>query len=84
MPHAMRRKEIGYLTLTVSGLVALVFLLYAHFAHAALTEEVRVPYTCEDAKRIVTELGKIRALAFAIEHGISIRQIYQIRRACKV
>jgi hypothetical protein len=40
--------------------------------------------TCEDARRIVADIGKVRALALAIENGLSIRQIYQIRRACKV
>jgi hypothetical protein len=52
---------------------------------ALTTSETKTAgYSCEDVRRLVAEKGKVVALAMAVEHGLSIRQIYQIRRACKV
>ena len=41
-------------------------------------------YNCDDARRLVAEVGKVKALALAIESGLSLRQIWQIRRSCKL
>lgn len=41
-------------------------------------------YTCDDVRRLVAEQGKVKAIAWAIEQGVSIRQIYLIRKACKI
>jgi hypothetical protein len=40
--------------------------------------------TCDQIKSLVAEHGKVKALAWAFEHGLSIRQIYLIRKTCKV
>jgi 4-amino-4-deoxy-L-arabinose transferase-like glycosyltransferase len=82
----VRRRANSWLAFLVFWLVVLSLLLWAHFAHAS-TEPKLPAYpamTCEDAKRIVAEMGKVRALALAIENGLSIKQIYQIRRTCRV
>lgn len=41
-------------------------------------------YTCDDVRRVVSEIGKVRAFALAVENGLSFRQIWQIRRTCRL
>ncbi|WP_375790862.1 hypothetical protein ACE102_33645 [Bradyrhizobium sp. vgs-9] len=48
------------------------------------TDPVPSGYTCDDVRRLIAEREKVAALAFAVEHGLSVRQIWQIRRTCKV
>ena len=50
----------------------------------ASDETTAAGYSCEDGRKLVAEKGKVVALAMAVEHGLSLRQIYLIRRACKV
>jgi hypothetical protein len=51
-----------------------------------LTTDPKLPngYTCDDVRRTVAEIGRLRAIALALENGLSLSQINQIRRACKV
>jgi hypothetical protein len=53
-------------------------------AFLAIDPQMPTGYTCEDVRRVVAEQGRVRAFALAVEQGLSIRQIYLIRRTCKV
>ncbi|MBR1033908.1 hypothetical protein [Bradyrhizobium liaoningense] len=64
-------------------LVAVLILLMTRPAWSANSPDQQ-PYTCEDVRRLIAERGKVAAIAFAVEHGLSIRQIWQIRRTCRV
>jgi hypothetical protein len=83
MPHAKR--AAGFLILTVLSifvLIAVLIVLMTRPAHADTTLPDGI--TCEFVREKVAEHGRAAALAWAIEHGISIRQIWQIRKTCKV
>lgn len=83
MPH-VKRRATAFLVMTIIA----IFVLTAAFVLLMTTRpawsEEAPQYTCEDVRRLIAEKGKVAAIAFAIEHGISIRQIWQIRRVCKV
>jgi hypothetical protein len=85
MPH-MRRRATAFLLLTIIAIFILTSLLIMLMTRPAWPAEkpVQQAYTCEDVRRLVAEKGKVAALAFAVEQGLSIRQIWQIRRTCKV
>jgi hypothetical protein len=83
MPY--KRHAIAFLFMTVCALfllIAALIILMTRPARAdtALPEGI----TCGIVREQVAEHGKVKALAWALEHGISIRQIWQIRRTCKV
>jgi hypothetical protein len=83
MPHAKRAN--GFLVLIIVSiffLIALMIILMTQPARAdtALPDGI----TCEMVREKVAEHGKVKALAWAIEHGLSIRQIYFIRKTCRV
>lgn len=83
MPHAKR--ATGFLVLIIVSiffLIALMIILMTQPARADTALPAGI--TCEMVREKVAEHGKVKALAWAIEHGLSIRQIYLIRRACKV
>ncbi|MET4184973.1 hypothetical protein ABIB94_007102 [Bradyrhizobium sp. JR7.2] len=85
MPH-IKRWERGFLILMVSAIFLLsvaLILLMTRPAWPATSAEPQA-YSCEDVRRMIAERGKVAAIAFAVEHGLSIRQIWQIRRTCKV
>jgi hypothetical protein len=63
---------------------AIVLLLVLHLSTAHANEPKFGPYTCEDVRRTIADVGKVRALAIAVESGLSLRQIWQIRKTCKV
>ncbi|MGY4222701.1 hypothetical protein ACVMIH_000062 [Bradyrhizobium sp. USDA 4503] len=70
---------------TVIVLATSIVLLVVAYLSTAHAEEPKFNgYTCEDARRVVAEVGKVRAMALAIESGLSLRQIWQIRRSCKL
>jgi hypothetical protein len=77
-------------TISLFVIVAAIFLLTAALillmTRPAWPSNQPLPqsYTCEDVRRIIAEKGKVAAIAFAVEQGLSIRQIWQIRRTCKV
>jgi len=84
MPHVKRRERI-FLAVIIAAIfllsVALILLMTRPArADTALPDGI----TCEMVREKVAEHGKVKALAWAIEHGLSIRQIYIIRRTCKV
>ncbi len=84
MPH-LNRRALGFLILTMLAIfalfVALIFLMTRPAkADPALPDGI----TCELVREKVAEHGKLKVWAWAVEHGFSIRQIYLIRRACKV
>lgn len=84
MPN-VKRRALAFLILTGVGtffLIAVLIVLMTRpaKAEAALPDGV----SCEQVRSLVAEHGKVKALAWAFEHGLSIRQIYLIRRACKV
>jgi hypothetical protein len=84
MPH-VKRRERYFLVLTIAAifvLTAALIVLMTRPAWPATLEPQQ--YTCEDVRRLVAQKGKVAAIAFAIEQGLSIRQIWQIRRTCKV
>lgn len=85
MPH-MKRRATGFLILTVVAVfflcAALIVLMTRPAWPASLAPQQQ--YTCEDVRRLIAEKGKVAAIAFAVEQGLSIRQIWQIRRTCKV
>jgi hypothetical protein len=83
MPHAKRAKAFLILTiLSIFFLIAVLIILMTQPARA----ETALPdgITCELVREKVAEHGRVKAMAWAIEHGLSIRQIYIIRRTCKV
>jgi hypothetical protein len=41
-------------------------------------------YSCEDIRRFVAEHGRAASIVWAMEHGITLRQIYLIQRECKI
>jgi hypothetical protein len=51
-------------------------------AHA---DEPKLPngLTCEDVRRTVAEIGKVRALALALENGASFAQIREARKCLR-
>jgi hypothetical protein len=82
----MKRRATLFLSLTVFAIFVLfvaLILLMTRPAWSA-TPPPQPTYTCEDVRRLVAEKGKVAAIAFAVEQGLSIRQIWQIRRTCKV
>jgi hypothetical protein len=87
MPHMKRRANL-FLVLIGMGLFAMlvVMILLMTPARASITPDTGLPagITCEMVREKVAEHGKAAALAWAFERGLSIRQIYIIRRACKV
>lgn len=81
----LQRRATGFLILTVLAIFVLISVLIILMtrparADAALPDGI----TCELVREKVAEHGKAAAFAWAIEHGISLRQIWQIRRTCKV
>lgn len=85
MPHVERRRAF-FLCLTVVAIFVLFVALIMLMTRPAWSAEVsQAPaYSCEDVRRIIAEKGKVAAIAFAVEHGLSLRQIWIIRRTCKV
>jgi hypothetical protein len=84
MPH-IKRRAMAFLALIVLAIfvlfVALILLMTRPaWADSSLPDGV----TCELVREKVAEHGRAAAIAWAIEHGLSIRQIWQIRRTCKV
>lgn len=67
--------------LVLSTAIVLLIIAYLSTVHA---EERFGSYSCEDARRVIAEVGKVRAMALAIESGLSLREIWKIRRACKL
>jgi hypothetical protein len=81
-----QRRANAFLGLTVAAiflLAAALILLMTRPAWPATSPSAQA-YTCEDVRRLIAEKGKVAAIAFAVEQGLSIRQIWQIRRTCKV
>lgn len=73
-----------WLVIALSTVIVLLVIFYLSTPHAHAEEPKFGPYTCDDARRVVAQVGKVRAFALAIESGLSLRQIFQIRRACKL
>jgi hypothetical protein len=82
----IQRRATLFLYLTVIAIFILTALLIVLMTRPAwpATLPTQQTYSCEDVRRIVAEKGKVAAIAFAVEQGLSIRQIWQIRRTCKV
>lgn len=82
----LQRRATAFLALTVAAIfflcVALILLMTRPTWPASPTPQQQ--YTCEDVRRLIAGKGKLAAIAFALEQGLSIRQIWQIRRSCKV
>lgn len=85
MPRA-KRNAMAFLILTAVAIFVLTAALILLMTRPAWPSTVTSPqpYTCEDVRRLIAEKGKVKALTWAFEHGLSIRQIYIIRRTCKV
>jgi hypothetical protein len=84
MPH-IKRRATTFLVITILAifvLTAALIVLMTRPAWPATPEPQQ--YTCEDVRRLIAQKGKVAAIAFAVEQGLSIRQIWQIRRTCKV
>jgi hypothetical protein len=80
------RRANAFLILTVAAIFLLavaLILLMTRPAWPATSAEPQ-PYSCEDVRRLIAERGKVAAIAFAVEHGLSLREILLIRRTCKV
>jgi hypothetical protein len=82
MPY--KRGSTAFLFTIVCALFLLVSALILLMTRPARADGLPDGITCEMVREKVAEHGKVKALAWAIEHGISIRQIYLIRRTCKV
>jgi hypothetical protein len=83
MPY--KRRATAFLFLIVCAIFLLVAALILLMTRQARADTVLPDgITCEMVREKVAEHGKVKALTWAIEHGISIRQIYFIRKICKV
>jgi hypothetical protein len=82
MPY--KRRATAFLMLTIFAIFVLFIALILLMTRPARADVLPDGITCEMVREKVAEHGKVKALAWAIEHGISIRQIWQIRRTCKV
>jgi hypothetical protein len=82
----MKRRATAFLMLIISAIFLLTSALILLMPRPAWPAErpSQQSYTCEDVRRIIAEKGKLAAIAFAVEQGLSIRQVYLIRRTCKV
>lgn len=83
MPY-FKRRATGFLILTTTALVALLIILILLMTRPARAAELPSGVTCEQVRSLVAEHGKVKAIAWAFEHGLSFRQIYLIRRRCGV
>lgn len=85
MPHVNRRAT-AFLSIMVASIFLLFVVLIFLMTRPAwpATPEHSQQYTCEDVRRLIAERGKVAVIALAIEQGLSIKQIWQIRRTCKV
>jgi len=85
MPHVKRRANL-FLFLMIVGIFVLSAALIILMTRPAwpASPPVQQAYTCDDVRRLIAEKGKVAAIAFAVEQGLSIRQIWQIRRTCKI
>lgn len=84
MPH-MKRRASFFLVMIVAAIFLLTVALILLMTRPAWpATDPPQQYTCEDVRRMIAEKGKVAALAFAVEQGLSIRKIWQIRRICKV
>lgn len=73
---------MGFLILTGAALFFLLVVLILLMTRPARADDIPIP--CEQVRSLIAEHGKVKALAWAFEHGLSIRQIYLIRKTCKV
>jgi hypothetical protein len=82
----LKRRANIFLFLMVAGIFLLSVALIMLMTRPAwpADRQIQQAYTCDDVRRLVAEKGKVAAIAFAVEQGLSIRQIWQIRRTCKV
>lgn len=71
------------MVIAISALILVMILIMTIPARAS-TSALPDGVSCEQVRSLVAEHGKVKALAWAFEHGLSIRQIYIIRRTCKV
>lgn len=79
-----KRRSTAFLFVMVCALFILIASLILLLTRPARAADMPEGITCEMVRDKVAEHGKVKALAWAIEHGFSIRQIWQIRRACKL
>jgi hypothetical protein len=84
-----QRRANAFLGLTIAAIFLLavaLILLMTRPAWPSTTPDSGLPagITCEMVREKVSEHGKAAALAWAFEHGLSLRQILLIRRTCKV
>jgi hypothetical protein len=65
--------------------VMAVFAALLLFAAAALADEPKLPagYSCEDVRAKVAELGRVKALALALESGATWKQIREARKCLR-
>lgn len=82
----LQRRATAFLVLTVAAIFFLCVALILLMTRPAWpsSPKPQQQYTCEDVRRLIAEKGKVAAIAFAVGQGLSIRQIWQIRRSCKV
>lgn len=83
MPHVKRWERV-FLAVIIAAIFLLSIALILLMTRPARADSLPDGITCEMVREKVAEHGKVKALTWAIEHGISIRQIWQIRRTCKV
>lgn len=79
-----KRRANLFLMLMIAGIFLLSAALIILMTRPARAADLPAGYTCEDVRRLISEKGKVAALAIAVEHGLSIRQIWVIRKTCKV
>lgn len=84
MPHMKRRAMAFLATIVIAIFVLFVALILLMTRTAWADSSLPDGITCEIVREKVAEHGKAAAIAWAIEHGFSIHQIWQIRRTCKV
>lgn len=72
------------LAFRIAALMAVTLFFFTGCAKAANVPPILPKgYTCEDVRRVVAEVGKVRALALALKNGASWAQIREARRCLK-
>jgi hypothetical protein len=68
----------------IAALMVVTLFLFTGCAKAANVPPIPPKsYTCEDVRRVVAEIGRVRALALALKNGASWAQIREARRCLK-
>lgn len=80
----LERLDRQVMRVVIIGAIALLLLLAFILPLAAAEDQPKLPaLSCDDVRRVVSEHGKIKATAMAIEAGAAWSQIREARKCLK-